>query len=74
MLTHDKREEYIQKLVERDLDISDDEMLADIFENGCIGYANMSDDELLDFYKEYIEGINFNRKGIICKLRNLLKV
>ena len=48
------REEKIIALIERDIEIMDDSTIYDVFENGCVGYSNMSNDEINEYYDNYI--------------------
>lgn len=45
------REEMIEKLVERDVDNFDIRDLADLFRHGMIGFKDMSDEELKEYYE-----------------------
>lgn len=49
------RETVVEKLAERDAEMSDQATLAEIFENGINGYQNNTNDELKTFYKESID-------------------
>ena len=49
-----KKQEVIKELVEHDLDVifssHPERTVADVIENGCVGYVNWSNKELEDLY------------------------
>jgi len=51
------REEMIEALIQRDLEINTDEStLYELFKSGCKGYDNMSDQEIEILYETEING------------------
>jgi len=51
-MTKESREVIIDILSRQDLDLMDDESIFFILKDGCRGYSNFSDDELLEEYNK----------------------
>lgn len=48
------RDKVIDQLVERDLDQFGFDTIANVIREGCIGYENMPDREILEYFLTYI--------------------
>ena len=60
-----KREDVVEQMVEFELENIDWDAVADILENGCLGVANYSDEDLKTYYKDFFdEDIEFYKKEV----------